>query len=124
MKQHSCSSLAHGRAQGSSAGCRQLWGARGSQEQGSSAGGGCQGPAGGSSSSRGGSVPAIGDQQGRGEQAEGQQVPPEQVQEPSVVGLVHPAGRTALSTQGTAAPRRHRRRPGTALVSQWWDRQR
>lgn len=42
------------------------------------------------------SVPAVGDQKGRGEEAQGQHVPPQQVQEPGVVRLVH-SGKTGLS---------------------------
>lgn len=41
-------------------------------------------------------VPAVGDEKGHGEETQGEQVPPQQVQEPGIVRLVH-SGKTSLS---------------------------
>lgn len=63
------------------------------------------------------SIPAVGDQKGRGEETQGEHVPPQQVQEPGVVGLVH-SGKTGLSDGLSPPPEprpptssRPRRRP-------------
>lgn len=49
-------------------------------------------------------IPAVGDEKGRGEETQGEHVPPQQVQEPGIVCLVH-SGKTVLSDSLSPHPK-------------------